>query len=80
MYLYYAVDSEGNTINFYLNKTRNHKTAKSFFKKSLQSLHVSKSRVITVDKNPTYPIAIEKLKKENRCLKASKRGNTNSEM
>ncbi|MED0929943.1 DDE-type integrase/transposase/recombinase, partial [Bacillus mycoides] len=29
-----------------------------------QSFHVSKPRVITVDKNPAYPIAIEQLKKE----------------
>nr|WP_255288021.1 hypothetical protein [Bacillus cereus] len=32
--------------------------------------HVSKPRVITVDKNPAYPIAIQELKK-SRCLKAS---------
>ncbi len=64
MYLYRAVDSEGNTIDFYLSKSRNHKAAKRFFKKALQSLHVSKPRVITVDKNPAYPIAIEQLKKE----------------
>lgn len=32
--------------------------------KALQSLHVSKPRVITGYKNPAYPIAIEKLKKE----------------
>ena len=58
------MDSEGNTIDFYLSKTRDKKTAKRFFKKALQSFHVSKPRVITVDKNPTYPIAIEQLKKE----------------
>lgn len=66
MYLYRAVDSEGNTIDFYLSKTRNHKVAKRFFKKALQSLHVSNPRVITVDKNPAYPIVIEKLKKEKK--------------
>lgn len=40
--------------------------AKQFFKKVLRSFHVSKPRVITVDKNPSYPIAIEQLKKENK--------------
>lgn len=30
----------------------------------MRSLHVSKPHVITVDKNPAYPIAIEQLKKE----------------
>ena len=66
MYLYRAVDSEGNTIDFYLSKTRDHKAAKRFFKKALRSFHVSKPRVITVDKNPAYPIAIEELKKEKK--------------
>ncbi|MGE6896743.1 DDE-type integrase/transposase/recombinase, partial [Priestia flexa] len=28
--------------------------------------HVSKPRVITVDKNPSYPMAIEELKKEKK--------------
>ncbi|KFN11347.1 IS6 family transposase [Bacillus pseudomycoides] len=64
MYLYRAVDSEGNTIDFYLSKTRDKQAAKHFFKKALRSLHVSKPRFITVDKNPAYPIAIEQLKKE----------------
>ena len=64
MYLYRAVDSEGNTIDFYLSETRDTKAAKRFFKKALRSFHVSKPRVITVDKNPDYPIAIEQLKKE----------------
>ena len=66
MYLYRAVDSEGNTIDFYLSKSRNHKAAKRFFQKALRSFHVSKPRIITVDKNPAYPIAIEQLKKEKR--------------
>jgi transposase, IS6 family len=64
MYLYRAVDSEGNTIDFYLSKTRDKRTAKCFFKKALRSFHVSKPRVITVDKNPAYPIAVEELRKE----------------
>jgi len=66
MYLYRAVDSEGNTIDFYLSKTRDHKAAKRFFKKALRSFHVSMPRVITVDKNPAYPIAIEELKNEKK--------------
>lgn len=64
MYLYHAVDLKGNTINFCLRKTRDQKAAKRFFKRDLRSFHVSKPRVITVDKNPAYPIAIEQLKKE----------------
>src|SRR4051794_37417060 len=66
MYLYRAVDSKGNTIDFYLSKTRNHKAAKLFFKKALQSFHNSEPRVVTVDKNPAYPIAVEELRKEKK--------------
>ncbi|RPK10895.1 hypothetical protein FH5_03973 [Priestia endophytica] len=66
VYLYRAVDSERNTIDFYLSKTRDHQAAKRFFKKALQPFYVSKPLVITVDKNPAYPIAIEELKKEKK--------------
>lgn len=34
MYLYRAVDSEGNTIDFCLSKTRDHKATKRFFQES----------------------------------------------
>ena len=63
-YLYRAVDSEGDTIEFHLSKTRDKQAAKDFFKKALQCSHVSEPRVITVDKNPAYPVAIEQLKEE----------------
>lgn len=64
--LYRAADSEGNTIDFYLSKTRDRKAAKRFFKEVLWSFHVSTPRVITVDKKPAYPIAIEELKNEKK--------------
>ncbi|MBC6976052.1 IS6 family transposase [Bacillus sp. Xin] len=66
MYLYRAVDSEGNTIDFYLSKSRDKQAAKRFFKKALAASHICKPRVITVDKNPAYPIAIQELKEEKR--------------
>lgn len=59
MYLYRAVDSEGNTIEFHLSKARDKQDAMDFFKKALRSNHVSEPRIITVNKNPAYPIAIE---------------------
>jgi transposase, IS6 family len=43
MYLYRAVDSERNTIDFYLSKTGDHKAAKRFLKKALRSFHVSEA-------------------------------------
>jgi transposase-like protein len=66
MYLYRAVDSKGITIDFYLNKTRNKQAAKRFLKKALAFSYVSRPRVITVDKNPVYPVAIQELKEEKR--------------
>ncbi|MBD5797767.1 IS6 family transposase [Bacillus pseudomycoides] len=64
MYLYRAVDSEGNTIDFYLSESRDKQAAKRFFKKALAASHICKPRVITVDKNPAYPVAIQELKEE----------------
>jgi transposase, IS6 family len=66
MYLYRAVDSEGNTIDFYLSESRDKQAAKRFLKKALAFSYVSRPRVITVDKNPAYPIAIEELKEEKK--------------
>ncbi|MED0988234.1 IS6 family transposase [Bacillus paramycoides] len=64
MYLYRAVDSKGSTIDFCLSKTRDKQAAKYFFKKALAFSYVSKPRVITVDKNAAYPVAIQALKEE----------------
>ncbi|MFJ5625721.1 IS6 family transposase [Peribacillus loiseleuriae] len=66
MHLYRAVDSEGNTIDFCLSESRDKQAAKRFFKKALAFSNVSKPRVITVDKNPAYPIAIQELKEEKQ--------------
>jgi transposase-like protein len=63
-YLYRAVDSDGNTIDFMLSAKRDRKAAKRFFKKALGSNHNQTPRVITVDKNPAYPIAIYELKND----------------
>ncbi|EOP81047.1 transposase [Bacillus cereus HuB4-4] len=64
MYLYRAVDSEGNTLDFYLSHKRDAKAAKRFLKKALAFCHVTKPRVITVDGDKAYPVAILKLKNE----------------
>jgi transposase, IS6 family len=61
-YLYRAVDSEGNTLDFMLSAKRNKEAAKRFFKKILKAKHNNQPRVINFDKNPAYPPAIEELK------------------
>jgi transposase-like protein len=71
MYLYRAVDSSGQTLDFQLNETRSTRAAKRFFKKMLGSSHVSVPRVINVDRNATYPGAINDLKQEGLLPDAS---------
>ena len=61
-YLYRAVDSNGNTLDFMLSAKRDHKAAKRFLKKGLKARHNKQPRVINVDKNAAYPIAFEELK------------------
>lgn len=61
-YLYRAVDSTGNTLDFLLTAKRDALAAKRFLRKTLKAVHTSTPRVITVDKNPAYPKAIKELK------------------
>ena len=63
-YLYRAVDSEGNTLDFMLSARRNKKAAKRFFKKVLKARQNKQPRVINVDKNAAYPPAIDELKED----------------
>ena len=63
-YLYRAVDSEGNTLDFMLSAKRDGKAAARFFRKVLRANHVTPPRVINVDKNAAYPVAMEALKEE----------------
>lgn len=67
-YLYRAVDSEGNTLDFLLCAKRNGKAAARFFRKVLKAKHTQTPRVITVDKNAAYPVAMDELK-EDQTLK-----------
>jgi len=61
-YLYRAVDSQGNTLDFLLTAKRDTNAAKRFFIKVLKGTHTQEPRVINVDKNPSYLPAIEQLK------------------
>ena len=70
MYLYRAVDSDGNTVEFMLSSTRNATSAKRFFRKALRAKHATPPRVINVDKNPSYPKAVNKLKKKGTLPQA----------
>jgi transposase, IS6 family len=62
VYLYRAVDSQGNTLDFLLSSTRDAEAAKHFFVKTLAASHTTEPRVINVDKNVAYPKAFTELK------------------
>jgi len=64
MYLYRAVDSQGNMLEFLLSPTRDAEAAKRFFSKTLGALHTVAPRVIPVDTNAAYPKALKKLQAE----------------
>jgi transposase, IS6 family len=63
-YLYRALDSTGQTIDFMLSAKRDAKAAKRFFRKMLKSPSHSSPRVINVERNKAYPPAVEELKEE----------------
>jgi transposase-like protein len=72
MYLYRAVDSRGQTIDFLLSAKRDAEAAKRFFRKALGQPHTVNPRTITVDKNPAYLCAIEQLKEDGELWRRSR--------
>jgi transposase-like protein len=58
------VDSSGQTIDFLLTAKRDAASAKRFFRKAFLTSANVQPRVINVDKNPAYPVAIEQLKQD----------------
>ena len=71
-YLYRTVDSAGQTIDFMLSAKRDKLAAKRFFRKAFKLAHSQLPRVINVDKNAAYPIAVEELKTEEILAQACK--------
>ena len=64
-YLYRAMDSKGSTIDFLLTAKRDKQAAKRFLRKMTGNSHHCSPRVINVDKNPSFPPAVEDLKSES---------------
>src|SRR6202451_3620055 len=76
-YLYRAVDSRGETIDFLLAARRDTAAAKRFFRKAIAQPHVANPRTLTVDKNPAYPRAVADMKSDGQlwrrtCLRQCK--------
>ena len=70
-YLYRAVDSTGDTIDFLLSPMRDAAAAKRFLQKALRSPNHPRPRVVNVDGNPAYPRAIDELKEEENSVGAA---------
>jgi len=64
-YLYRALDSTGQTIDFLLAAKRDKAAAKRFLRRAIEASGNPMPKVINVDKNPAYPAAVEALKSEN---------------
>src|SRR6188472_838608 len=71
-YLYRAVDSRGQTIDFLLSAKRDAAAAKRFFRKALGQPHTVNPRTITVDKNAAYPAATAAMKREGELWRFSR--------
>src|SRR5215210_4812377 len=71
-YLYRAVDSRGQTIDFLLSAKRDAAAAKRFFRKALGQPHTVNPRTITVDKNGAYPAAVTAMKRDGELWRFSR--------
>ncbi|WP_255292286.1 IS6 family transposase [Bacillus cereus] len=60
-YLYRAIDSDGDTLDLQLRKTRNHQAAYSFMKRLVKQF--GEQTVLTTDKAPALLCALKKLQK-----------------
>jgi transposase-like protein len=77
MYLLRAVDSGGQTVDFYLSETRDREAAKNFLKRALANPDKHPPGVIARDGLRSYPAAIRDLQGEghlhSRCQQRTRR-------
>src|SRR5205814_3759720 len=66
VYLFRAVDSHGDTVDFYLSVTRDREAAKTFLQKALSNPDNRTPRVLWMDRCRIYPAAILHLQAEGR--------------
>ena len=71
-YLYRAVDSRGQTIDFLLSARRDTAAAKRFFRKAIAQRHIVSPRTLTVDKNPAYPRAVADMKSDGQLWRRTR--------
>ena len=66
MYLFRAVDSQGQTVDFYLSETRDREAAKLFLRKALANPDNRPPYVLATDGLRSYAAAIRELKTEGK--------------
>jgi IS6 family transposase len=66
MYLFRAVDSDGDTVDFYLSVKRDRLAAKTFLQKALSNPDNRSPRVLYMDGSRIYPAAIRELQPEGK--------------
>lgn len=66
MYLFRAVDSGGQTVDFYLSETRDREAAKCFLKRALANPDNRAPHVFARDRLRSYPAAIRELQNESQ--------------
>ncbi len=66
MYLFRAVDSHGQTVDFYLSETRDREAAKLFLERALANSDNEPPQVFARDGLRSYPAAIRELQTEGR--------------
>src|SRR5262249_60215621 len=66
MYLFRAVDSQGQTVDFYLSETRDREAAKLFLRRAMANPDNPPPHVFARDGLRSYPAAIRELQIEGR--------------
>jgi transposase-like protein len=70
LYLFRAVDSGGQTVDFYLSETRDREAAKCFLKRALANPDNCAPHVFARDKLRSYPAAIRELQSEGQLRRS----------
>ena len=70
LYLFRAVDSSGQTVDFYLSETRDREAAKCFLKRALANPDNRPPHVFARDKLRSYSAAIRELQSEGQLRRA----------
>jgi IS6 family transposase len=68
MYLFRAVDSHGDTVDFYLPVTRDRQAVKTFLENALSNPDNRAPRVLCMDGSRIYPGAIRELQAEGNWI------------